>query len=103
MPRVLIGNKLDKRVIISLAALLVNVTAKIACGLACPVLINHAMRVVNTLVLPEPAPARISADWRGKVTACNCVGFRRDICCSNGVIRIFKINTGKVKTYFPRT
>ena len=71
MPRVLIGNKLDSRVIISLAALLVNVTAKTPCGLTCPVLISHAMRVVNTLVLPEPAPANTKADCAGKVTACN--------------------------------
>ena len=62
MPRVLIGSKLDKRVIISFAALLVKVTAKMDCGVTCPVLMSHAMRVVSTLVLPEPAPARTSAD-----------------------------------------
>ena len=30
-------------------------------GLTCPVWIRYAMRVVSTRVLPDPAPARISA------------------------------------------
>src|SRR5208282_5245028 len=38
-------------------------------GLVWPVSISHAMRVVSTRVLPLPAPARISADWCGSVTA----------------------------------
>jgi len=63
MPRVLIGSMAEIRVSISFAALLVNVTASSPCGLAWPVWINHAMRVVSTRVLPLPAPARISADW----------------------------------------
>src|SRR3989339_1060228 len=34
------------------------------------------MRVVNTRVLPLPAPAKISADWCGRVTAWRCSGLR---------------------------
>ena len=34
------------------------------------------MRVVSTRVLPLPAPARISADWCGSVTASSCSGLR---------------------------
>jgi hypothetical protein len=34
------------------------------------------MRVVRTRVLPLPAPAKISADWCGKVTASSCLLFR---------------------------
>src|SRR5437879_5633188 len=37
---------------------------------------SQAMRVVRTRVLPEPAPARISADWSGRVTAASCSGLR---------------------------
>jgi hypothetical protein len=33
-----------------------------------PVWISQAMRVVSTRVLPEPAPAKMSADWAGSVT-----------------------------------
>ena len=62
MPRVLTGVSADRRSSISRAALLVNVTARIDSGLACPVAISQAMRVVSTRVLPLPAPARISAD-----------------------------------------
>src|SRR4029079_19381693 len=61
---------------ISFAALLVNVTARIECGLAWPVAISHAMRVVSTRVLPLPAPARIRADACGSVTAASCSGLR---------------------------
>src|SRR3989338_10994843 len=75
-PRVLIGNIADRRVTISFDALLVNVTAKIPCGLTAPVLMRYAMRVVSTRVLPLPAPARISADWCGRVTAWRCSGLR---------------------------
>ena len=62
MPRVLIGSIAVMRASISFAALLVNVTASNPAGLACPVWISQAMRVVSTRVLPLPAPARISAD-----------------------------------------
>ena len=72
MPRVLIGSIADRRVSISFAALLVKVTARMPCGLTCPVWISQAMRVVSTRVLPLPAPARISADWCGSVTASSC-------------------------------
>src|SRR3989338_5347523 len=74
MPRVLIGSIAVRRVTISFAALLVNVTARMLCGLTAPVLISQAMRVVNTRVLPLPAPARISAEWCGRVTASRCSG-----------------------------
>jgi hypothetical protein len=36
---------------------------------------SHAMRVVSTRVLPEPAPAKIKACSAGKVTAFNCSSF----------------------------
>ena len=45
-------------------------------GRAWPVASSHAMRVVSTRVLPLPAPARISADACGSVTAASCSGFR---------------------------
>jgi hypothetical protein len=37
---------------------------------------SQAMRVVSTRVLPEPAPARISACSAGSVTAARCSGLR---------------------------
>src|SRR5437867_10855398 len=64
------------RVSISFAALLVKVTARTPFGLTFPVWMSQAMRVVRTRVLPEPAPARISADWSGRVTAASCSGLR---------------------------
>src|SRR5437879_7278801 len=76
MPRVLIGSIAEMRVSISLAALLVKVTARTPLGLTFPVWMSQAMRVVRTRVLPEPAPARISADWSGRVTAASCWGVR---------------------------
>src|SRR5262245_59076760 len=76
MPRVLMGSIADSRVSISRAALLVNVTASTPCGLTRPVWISHAMRVVSTLVLPLPAPARISEGWSGSVTAASCCSLR---------------------------
>jgi hypothetical protein len=76
MPRMLTGVSADRRRSISRAALLVNVTARIDSGPACPVPSSHAMRVVSTRVLPLPAPARISADACGSVTAASCSGLR---------------------------
>ncbi len=76
MPRVFTGVSAESRVSISLAALLVNVTARIDSGLAWPVASSQAMRVVSTRVLPLPAPARISADACGSVTAASCSGLR---------------------------
>ena len=61
MPRTFTGSMAYKRVSISLAALLVKVTASTPPGETCPVCSSQAMRVVSTRVLPEPAPARISA------------------------------------------
>ena len=63
MPRVETGSIAAMRAIISFAALLVNVTARMPAGLTVPVWISQAMRVVSTRVLPDPAPARISACW----------------------------------------
>ncbi len=76
MPRTLIGSMAEMRVSISFAALLVNVTARMPAGLTLPVWISQAMRVVSTRVLPEPAPARISACCGGSVTAASCSGLR---------------------------
>src|SRR5437899_3491501 len=76
MPRVLIGSIAEMRVSISRAALLVKVTARMPLGLTLPVWISQAIRVVRTRVFPEPAPARISADWSGRVTAASCSGLR---------------------------
>jgi len=72
--RVLIGSIAPSRVSISLEALLVKVTASIPAGLAWPDWIRWAMRVVSTRVLPLPAPARIRADWCGRVAASSCSG-----------------------------
>ena len=76
MPRTASGSIAESRTSISLAALLVNVTAISPPGDAWPVASSQAMRVVSTRVLPEPAPARISAGTRGSVTAANCSGLR---------------------------
>ena len=76
MPRVFTGVSAESRISISFAALFVNVTARIDSGPACPVASSHAMRVVSTRVLPLPAPARISADACGSVTAASCSGLR---------------------------
>ena len=75
MPRVFTGIEAVIRVSISLAALLVKVTAKISSGETCSCCISQAIRVVNTRVLPEPAPAKINADSAGKFTAAFCWGF----------------------------
>ena len=64
MPRTGIGSIAPSRVSISFAALLVKVTAITPPGETWPVWISQAMRVVSTRVLPEPAPARISAGSR---------------------------------------
>src|SRR6185312_12089297 len=76
MPRMLTGVSAESRASISFAALFVNVTPRIDSGVACPVASSHAMRVVSTRVLPLPAPARISADACGSVTASSCSGLR---------------------------
>ncbi len=76
MPRTGSGSMLSNRVTISLAALLVKVTAITPPGEICPVWISQAMRVVSTRVLPDPAPARINAGQAGRVTAASCSGFK---------------------------
>src|SRR5487761_1978485 len=85
MPRTGMGSIAPSRVSISLAALLVKVTAITPPGESWPVWICQAMRVVNTRVLPEPAPARISAGRAGNVTAASCSGLR---CCSSGELTV---------------
>jgi len=80
MPRTGTGSIAVSRSSISLAALLVKVTAINPPGDTWPVAINQAMRVVSTRVLPEPAPARIRPGRAGNVTAASCSGFRP---CSN--------------------
>lgn len=72
MPRVLMGNIEVMRSSISFAALLVNVTANSSEGLICPVCINHTIRVVNTFVLPEPAPAKTKTEELEWVVASSC-------------------------------
>ncbi len=76
MPRTFNGSMAVSRATISLAALLVKVTASTPPGETCPVCSSQAMRVVSTRVLPEPAPARISACSGGRVTAARCSGLR---------------------------
>ena len=66
----------ESRVAISLAALLVKVTANTALGLTLSVASSHAMRVVKTRVFPLPAPANTKHDWAGYDTARNCSGLR---------------------------
>src|SRR6218665_814057 len=56
MPRTCTGSIADRRATISLAALLVKVTARILPGLAWPFCSSQAMRVVSTPVLPHPPP-----------------------------------------------
>ena len=51
-------------------------TAITPAGETMPLLISRAMRVVSTRVLPEPAPARISAGRAGSVTAASCSAFQ---------------------------
>ena len=62
---------------ISLAALLVNVTARICHGRTPLTPIRYAMRCASTRVLPDPAPARMSSGPSVVVTARACSGFRR--------------------------
>ena len=64
------------RSFISPAALLVKVIANISCGLTPRSLIKWAMRLVKTLVLPEPAPATIKSGEPWWVTAALCWGFK---------------------------
>ncbi|MNT31189.1 hypothetical protein D3C72_1670150 [compost metagenome] len=76
MPRTFTGSIAVSRVIISLAALLVKVTARMPPADTCPVCSSQAMRVVSTRVLPEPAPARMRALPAGSVTAASCSALR---------------------------
>ena len=68
---------------ISLAALLVNVTAKMLNGEAFLEAIRYATRCVNVRVLPEPAPAWISSGPSVVSTARRCSGFKPSKSCSN--------------------
>src|SRR3954451_2459858 len=57
---------------ISVAALLVNVMARISSARAWPVCTRWAIRCVRTRVLPDPAPARTSSGPSTCVTASRC-------------------------------
>ena len=63
---------------ISLAALLVNVTAQISYGLRRPVSIVYAILLVMVLVLPLPAQARIRRLFSLSFTASACSALRDD-------------------------
>ena len=76
MPRAFTGSIAVSRVIISLAALFVKVTASTPPGDTRPFCSSQAMRVVSTRVLPEPAPAKINACSLGNTTAASCSGLR---------------------------
>ena len=60
---------------ISVAALLVNVMARMLYG-ATPCARRFAMRQVRTFVLPEPAPAMMSSGPSVCATAFFCAGFK---------------------------
>ena len=62
---------LPRRAFISFAALLVNVTARIFCGLT-PFCIKYAIREVRTFVFPLPAPASINSGPAVVCTASFC-------------------------------
>ena len=64
--------KAASRSFISLAALLVNVIARIWLGYAPHWLRAHAIRLVRTRVLPDPAPAAIRSAGPSYCTACDC-------------------------------
>src|SRR6185436_13723668 len=107
MPRVLIGSMAESRVSISRAALLVKVTARMPPGLAWPDSIRWAMRVVSTRVLPLPAPARMRADSRGRVTALSCWGLRpetrRDMNGGQGAcLQLFHAGAGRGHSESPK-
>src|SRR5260370_20597627 len=77
------NSRSETRLRISSAALLVNVTAKMASA-GTPLAIRLAMRNVIARVLPVPAPARISTGPSMVSTASRCSGFsssrRASIC-----------------------
>ena len=72
---------------ISLAALLVKVTARMESGATPFSRISHAIRLVMTRVLPEPDPARISNGPSTASTAARCSGFRLSASCCKGQVR----------------
>ena len=69
-------SSLSTRSAISAEALLVKVTARMESGATPFSWISHAMRLVMTRVLPEPAPARMSSGPSVVSTAARCSGFR---------------------------
>ena len=64
---------------ISLAALLVKVTASMHCAAKPSTCICHAIRCTNTRVLPLPAPAKTNRAFEGAVTACRWLSFKDSI------------------------
>ncbi|MNS37050.1 hypothetical protein D3C72_692520 [compost metagenome] len=77
---------LDTLSCISLAALLVNVIAKILHGAALRVAIRWAIRCVSTRVLPLPAPAIIRSGPSVASAASFCWGLSLLIACSMSII-----------------
>ena len=68
-------NKFDTLSFISLAALLVNVIAKIFSKLTFLFSIKYAILVVNTFVFPLPAPAITKTGPSVVITASLCLSF----------------------------
>ncbi len=60
------------RVASSAVALVVKVRPRISWAATRPVAISQTTRAAMTVVLPEPAPAMITAGSRGAVMARNC-------------------------------
>ena len=56
----------------SVAAALVKVVTTTRAGSISPVATRYAIRLVSTLVLPEPAPAMQTTGTAGAVTASSC-------------------------------
>src|SRR5262249_39513546 len=71
-----------KRSIISRAARLVKVTARIVHGGTPRTPTGEAMRWVMTRVFPEPGPARTSSGAPCAITALRWAGFNRSRICS---------------------
>src|SRR5690348_12944069 len=73
------------------AALLVKVRPSTCSGATCPVPTSHTTRAAITVVLPDPAPATITAGASGAVTHASCSGVKgmpsSSLSCSGRVMR----------------
>ena len=65
--------------LISPAALLVKVTARMLYGFTFLSDMRYAILYVSVRVLPEPAPASIKSGPSGAVTAAACIGFNPSV------------------------